>query len=771
MSRAKVAPKSINPEKDKVEGALETRKLIWGLIYDTETCTRSLPAAKIEKAFYLLHLPEFDTGNTQVPLKLMQELRGNQQYWLAVFPGLAPYLGATNDLLGPPDEKGMAVPRGDNLEAVWAGFWEAIELQRLLIDNQGVWETRFTHSLVGSLSLSEYLTFPGLQDSVVWASGDATTEAIGAVDWTSRTAVVESVRDLWNPLKAFLDESSGRPEGRFAAGEEEEEEVIISIAELLAVLGLVAARWKAWKGKIVIYAGDNQNVISWLASRSARPPAARYLLQVLAAAESTGHFRLYAEYIRTYHNTVADDLTRRDPQEVLSEHHLTAAPMAGQLQELLNRGWVRRALLWSTMEDSDKGAALQLCLQRRPPGPRDYHLDQPLGLRVFELASGPPVYLREATKAGGEGHHAQLLDPSWSGPTAPNESTQDCDVICGTLGKGKGSIQDFAARVSESSSQLLVVDSLTSPGLKALQGTLGPKWDSRLDLLSGRSFEDQVWWRRWVLVARKISGKNQTPLLNLTHPIDEEPVTMPLQRYDLHWKVQDSKAPPEAWLKGELKLDRSLPYLKSATPKPVGHLKAPNGSRQRLVWDPSRPLPALHHNCWNPLSDDSLVLLGANENGVGTRALLPQEAVRLLGGRTELLPKLPPEELASHLLFSTPPLLAAAAVAWLNQEEAEQTCTPLTREGPEDRFDPGDAARCRSGVCNLPWEEHTKQALMSWLEQRGYGGWRESEGRVGGSGAPNPARARGRESLPGPRLTMPLPAFCGTKGRGKARSS
>ena len=257
------------------------------------------------------------------------------------------------------------------------------------------------------------------------------------------------------------------------------------------------------------------------------------------------------------------------------------------------------------------------------------------------------------------------------------------------------------------------------------------------------------------MVARKISGKNQTPLLNLTHPIDEEPVTLPLQRYDLHWKVQDSKAPPEAWLKGELKLDRSLPYLKSATPKPVGHLKAPNGSRQRLVWDPSRPLPALHHNSWNPLSDDSLVLLGANENGVGTRALLPQEAVRLLGGRTELLPKLPPEELASHLLFSTPPLLAAAAVAWLKQEEAEQTCTPLTREGPEDRFDPGDAARCRSGVCNLPWEEHTKQALMSWLEQRGYGSWRESEGRVGGSGAPNPkGKVKGKKG----------------KGKGKGKS-
>ncbi|CAE7193165.1 unnamed protein product [Symbiodinium natans] len=59
-------------------------------MYDTERGTRSLPPAKIGKAFHPLHIPEFDHGNQTVPLKLLQELRGNQQYWLAVFPGLAP---------------------------------------------------------------------------------------------------------------------------------------------------------------------------------------------------------------------------------------------------------------------------------------------------------------------------------------------------------------------------------------------------------------------------------------------------------------------------------------------------------------------------------------------------------------------------------------------------------------------------------------------------------------------------------------------------------
>ena len=82
--RAALGPDTLNDEKDAVEGALETRKLIWGLYYDTATGTRALPPVKLEKAAYLLHLPEFDHGNTRVPLRLVQELRGNQPTVLGI---------------------------------------------------------------------------------------------------------------------------------------------------------------------------------------------------------------------------------------------------------------------------------------------------------------------------------------------------------------------------------------------------------------------------------------------------------------------------------------------------------------------------------------------------------------------------------------------------------------------------------------------------------------------------------------------------------------
>ena len=78
----------------------------------------------------------------------------------------------------------------------------------MLVDSQAIWESRFSHSLLGALSLPEYLSFPGLQDQVVWASGDATTEVIGAIDWDARVAVVEPVSDLWRPLRLLLDDST-----------------------------------------------------------------------------------------------------------------------------------------------------------------------------------------------------------------------------------------------------------------------------------------------------------------------------------------------------------------------------------------------------------------------------------------------------------------------------------------------------------------------------------------------------------------------------------
>ena len=398
--RAALGPDTLNDEKDAVEGALETRKLIWGLYYDTATGTRTLPPVKLEKAAYLLHLPEFDHGNTRVPLRLVQELRGNQQFWVSVLPSLKPLLCATNALLGPPTHDGFVQPRGtpEQQRHVWYRFWEAVELQRLLVDNRQEWGVRFTHPMVEALTVREILALPGGGDRIIWASGDATLDRVGAVDWTHKEAYslgVEPYKEVLREMEAQSLEDLGCPrrDSRPDVEGEGEEKLMVALTELLALLLLAVHQHEKWKGKIVLYMGDNQVVIAWLNSKQAKHPLASYMLQTLAAIEASHGFFVHSAYLRTYHNVVADALTRQDAAEVMESAQLTRLPPPDKaLQKFLDRGWQRRALVWAGQPEAEVIHALRLSEVRgtaRPP------VKTPtiglLGI-CFEDLSSPPVW-------------------------------------------------------------------------------------------------------------------------------------------------------------------------------------------------------------------------------------------------------------------------------------------------------------------------------------------------------------------------------------------
>ena len=114
--RQTLGPLAINAAKDIEEGALTTRKLIWGLEFDTEEGTCRLPPLKVERAYHVLQSSHFDAGQRKVPLREVQVLRGSQQFWLGVLPQLVPYLQSTNALLGPADSVGNVVLRGNSAE-------------------------------------------------------------------------------------------------------------------------------------------------------------------------------------------------------------------------------------------------------------------------------------------------------------------------------------------------------------------------------------------------------------------------------------------------------------------------------------------------------------------------------------------------------------------------------------------------------------------------------------------------------------------------------
>ena len=121
------------------------------------------------------------------------------------------------------------------------------------------------------------------------------------------------------------------------------------------------------------------------------------------------------------------------------------------------------------------------------------------------------------------------------------------------------------------------VDSITSHGPRAAARILKDAgWHTRVFQVSGRTLQDQCWWKRWILIAVP-AEKRLPPAPCLT--LDAEPATPPLHTYPTEWLLEDKRVPAATWKNGRLKLDSAMPHLGQATPKPRGTLQTPEGRR------------------------------------------------------------------------------------------------------------------------------------------------------------------------------------------------
>eukprot|EP00974_Lingulodinium_polyedra_P053043 5097943-Lingulodinium_polyedra.AAC.1 len=132
---------------------------------------------------------------------------------------------------------------------------------------------------------------------------------------------------------------------------------------------MAATRAEDWRGRVILYVGDNSNVDRWLANRKSSNRCARFLLQVLGAMEASYQFGLNGSYTRTYHNVTADALTRLDAEAVdqlLQGRGLARVDLEPAWAAHLDRGWLRRAMVWDGQDGSDRQLALQLAEARAP---------------------------------------------------------------------------------------------------------------------------------------------------------------------------------------------------------------------------------------------------------------------------------------------------------------------------------------------------------------------------------------------------------------------
>ena len=237
---------AVNEEKDVIEGTFKDEQVIWGLVMNTSTNTVALPERRILKGAHLLTEPEFEAGCYSLRLRQLQQFRGIMTGWAVVVKGLRNELKAADIFLTNGDGAMPVKPRRlgyrDEDQAAaqaWEDLWSLFEACKWLAARSETWEMKFGAKLEELLPPMERLSRPGsLGESAVFVSADATRSIIGAIDWSNGFVARAKVEELQPWLQEVL------------LGESEDEEVLIHITEMLAIVALACRLGERWVGKV-----------------------------------------------------------------------------------------------------------------------------------------------------------------------------------------------------------------------------------------------------------------------------------------------------------------------------------------------------------------------------------------------------------------------------------------------------------------------------------------------------------------------------------------
>eukprot|EP00913_Durusdinium_trenchii_P022970 g21568.t1 len=253
----------------------------------------------------------FDAGQKKVTVRQMQQFRGIMTGWGVVVKGLANELKAADIFLSA-DEGGLpANPRSLGYkdpqlekENAWSDLWELFEVCRWLCARSDTWEDRFGTTLKELLPVKERLSLPNEWQDTIWVSSDATTTVIGAIDWSFKKAARAKVIDLEPWLKGVAEQEM-----------QDDANMRVHISEMLSLVAFMCERGPDWKGKVVLYAGDNSTVRQWVCRRQSGLRAGKLLIRVINLCEMNYGFTLVGAWWRTYHNTDSDFITRCEDDE------------------------------------------------------------------------------------------------------------------------------------------------------------------------------------------------------------------------------------------------------------------------------------------------------------------------------------------------------------------------------------------------------------------------------------------------------------------------
>jgi len=179
-------------------------------------------------------------------------------------------------------------------------------------------------------------------------TSDATPTTIGAVDWTNGQTTRAAVEDLW-PWVELLGEEEG--------------DMKIHIAEFLSLVAFACEVADRWKGRLIIYGGDNQLVRSWVNTRRSKVRSCRLLIRVLNMLEMRYNVVVVCGWLRTYHNDMADFITRCSEEEYwkkIRERGWKHVELRGKVRQALEDSRQFGPCFLGWCEDEDRNEILRL---------------------------------------------------------------------------------------------------------------------------------------------------------------------------------------------------------------------------------------------------------------------------------------------------------------------------------------------------------------------------------------------------------------------------
>ena len=330
-----LGPGSYNAEKGAVDGAYETRKVIWGIGYDTVLHVLFISKERVGRAQKKLWETEFDWGRRDVSMKQLQSLYGVIRNLGEVYTPLREHYKAISNMMATADpERLRVVPRGDAEQQLraWTRFWRALENLRILFSDEALVQSNYLTTFAGALSARERLSMPGERARRVYFGSDATPRTVGITDFaTGRVGVL-----VWTTtLEAAVREAvllSGCPPESLG-------DMIIAVKELAGVLLALAAFGGAHQDALIVQPCDNQNAVAWLEHRRADNEYVQAMLDMIGRLEVAYKVQLYVPYIHTERNKWNDLLTRPEVDGVALEAELPVSPTEVGVHEATYR-WV-----------------------------------------------------------------------------------------------------------------------------------------------------------------------------------------------------------------------------------------------------------------------------------------------------------------------------------------------------------------------------------------------------------------------------------------------